>query len=172
MKSYKLVVGLFLLLFLGIGLSCTKSDDDAASERATLVGTWDLTMTSTNQTVNDVPYKNYLADSLNLLLDNIDNNYDRMISNVTKSGSIEIRDDGTYTMNYSGENAYDGTWVLADDKKTIKNSEKGHDYEIEIQSHSAEEVILRIPVRENDNDWNGDGHNEDFLIDVTMTLKK
>ena len=87
-------------------------------------------------------------------------------------GTIEFKDDLSYTSTFGGE-TQTGTWVVLNDGEILILSETGEteDIELEIISLTSSTVIIGFQEIESD-DLNGDGSEDDITIDVELTLNK
>lgn len=138
----------------------------------TVVGTWSVSEVTGGVTVNGVPYKDYLVDSLSMEQDTADKYYDDMMDEMQMSGTIDFNSDGTYTANFDDDDPENGTWTLSDDKKTLTVIETGDDdvTVLTVQSLTSTTMVVVMSNTEEDDDWNQDGHNEEMEMTMTMTF--
>ena len=87
-------------------------------------------------------------------------------------GTIEFKDDLSYTSSFGGE-AQTGTWEVLSDGETLIIRETGEteETEVEIISLTSTTVVFGFQEIETD-DLNGDGSDDELIIDVELTMNK
>ena len=162
-----------ILLFItaaGILFSCSKKDDEKPADQ--VVGNWNISSASFDETVNGKTLVQYLQD-IGGTQSEIDS-VQQMLNSVLESqfsGSINIKSDNTYTITIGGTTS-GGTWSInsAGDKITITPS-GGDPVEYDIIKLDSNNLEVKFTMNQYA-DLNQDGTPETVVITIDMKLSR
>jgi len=161
-----------LLMILSTIMSCNKDEEDPQTSDL-IIGTWTVESVTIDLFFNDQSLVQYLMDQFDISLAEAELLESMLLEDYLEefTGSINIKDDNTYVINF-GDEVDSGTWEWSADGETI-TFDKGTNDEMEatiIQLNSTELIIEMIQTAEEDVDE--DGIDDDVTMEIKMTLTK
>lgn len=174
--KYFLLAGLMAFAL----VSCDKDkDEDSAATEAELIGTWNITSSETDFTVNGVPIMDFIMEAFSISEEQAELMLTQMLEEYGEdleiTGTVEFKDDNTYVMVTDGVTDT-GTWELQSGGKEII-MDKGTEDETVItvkKSTSSEIVIEFTPPNDEDDepydlDRDGEPDTMDIILGLTLT---
>ncbi len=159
----------FIVLTTMLFTGCKKDSTSSNS----IVGTWTAGSPTFTATVGDKTIEQYFVDVAGLSAAEAQQ-YTALFNLMMQqqfTGTIQIKDDGTYTATLGGS-AETGTWVLSDDKKTLTITPDGSDpVTVNIVELTSSQMKANISETVQE-DLNGDNVPETVSIQVEMTFTK
>lgn len=171
MKNYFFrAISLFVVVA-GVALltSCDKEDEN----KDLIVGNWTLNKVAIeSMTIDGADFMTYYTETLGMSETEAQTYYDFMTSLMSlMTGSINIKDDGTYTSTM-GDESSSGVWELSSDGNTL-TTDKGTDDEMVATISELTESALKLSMTETDKeDMNGDDVEETTSMTMSMSFSK
>jgi hypothetical protein len=162
-KKLFLMTMILAVLFIS---SCGDDDEGLDQTSLDLIGVWQsddevsLSVGITGLTQEEIDvYEDFIGLFLNAFAQGF-------------FGTIEFKDDLSYTSSFGGE-AQTGTWEVLSDGETLIIRENGEteETEVEIISLTSTTVVFGFQEIETD-DLNEDGIDDEIIIDVELTMNK
>jgi hypothetical protein len=153
------------MLFTG----CKKDSTSSNS----IVGTWTAGTPTFTATVGDKTIQQYFVDVAGLSEAEA-TQYTALFNLMLTqqfTGTIQIKDDGTYTATLGGS-PETGTWVLSDDNKTLTITPQGSDpITVNIVELTSSQMKAQISDTMQE-DLNGDNVDETISLNVELTFTR
>jgi hypothetical protein len=160
------------LIFIGLVffiLAACQKDNESSNVNNDIIGNWTISSSTINATVNDIPILQYFTDELEMDQSMAEEMASEYITPV--SGTIEIKNDGTYVSITNGESD-NGTWKLSSDNKKL-TLDAGTEYETIMDVVSLTSSKLELSYSETmvvDFDFNG--ISETIIMEGEITCTK
>lgn len=147
-------------------------EDEETEETASAVGTWTVSSTDQTVTINGVSYVDFFV-STGMSQQSADSAYNEFLEDMALTGTLQLKDDGTYIATFNGDPADTGTYFLSEDKSKITIEPGGDDdamvFEI-ITLTKTSFVVKRVD--EDLEDMDGDDVKDTMIVTSTMSFTK
>jgi len=169
-----LVKFMFLIVAVMFFVSCEEDEEKIVS----IVGTWTVESVSADMTIDGLSFMDYYTTTLGVpesIVQLMYNEFKKEIESM--SGSIELKEDGTYVENFEDGNDGDGVdddntglWEISADNKVF-TVDKGTEDEMvfNILTLTDSKLVMTANTTEYE-DLNEDGIDETMVIAMTMSL--
>lgn len=162
-KKLFLMTMVFGILFIS---SCGDDDEGLDQTSLDLIGVW--------ETEDEVQFEVLITGLTQEELTEFQDIINQFLTGYAQGffGTIEFKDDLSYTSSFGGE-TQTGTWQVLNEGESLVLSETGEteDIVLEIVSLTSSTVVLTFEETESE-DLNGDGSDDEITIDVTLTMNK
>jgi hypothetical protein len=153
------------------------SEDEKVVQTADLIGAWEIESTSVDVSVGEQTMKQYMTEVLELTVLEAEAMNVLMIEAFEEdalAGTIELKDDNTYTSSIGVDAAETGTWALsADGKELTLTPDIANEEETVLDVVSANSSSLVVSFAEEMlEDLDDDGTEELLIINMTINLAK
>ena len=169
MNAFRNILLMTLVMTVLFISGCNKDDEGLDPKSLELVGVWQAKEASLLFTVDGVSlYQYYLNQGLSEAEADEALNFLGGLIIQTLSGTIEFKNDKTYTANFGGE-VETGSWVLLNEGTVLKMTESmtSEVTDAEIISIGATRLIIGY-----DESYTDDDTGEEIAINIELTLDK
>jgi len=175
----KLIKKFLMLLLLPLSLvfvtSCGDDDDDDVGSEDDLIGTWTVTGSEFEFTIDGEDLIEWLAEQLGLPASEAEGAAEQVEEELTEgggfSGSITFNSDGTFTSNFDGDSE-GGNWTKNGSALTLTFDSPDEDpITLTIVSLNSSKLVLELS-ESGEEDIDGDGVDDELSIRVELTLDK
>jgi len=162
-KKLFLMIMVFGMLFIS---SCGDDDEGLDQTSLDLIGVW--------ETADEVQFEVLITGLTPEELTEFQDFINLYLTGYAQGffGTIEFKDDLSYTSSFGGE-TQTGTWQVLNEGENLVLSETGEveDIELVIKSLTSSTLVLSFQETESE-DLNGDGTDDEITIDIELTLNK
>ncbi len=165
--KYFLLAGLMAFAL----VSCDKNKIDDSITEAELVGTWTVSSSESDFTVNGVPIIDFIAEAFGLTKEQAEAMAAQYSGEgMTISGTIEFKSDGTYLAT-DEDGSYEGTWVIeSGGKELVVDKGTEDEWTFNISEGTSSKLVGKVTetfTYDMDNDGSVD--TLESIINLTLT---
>ncbi len=145
--------------------ACEKEDEGIT---ASIVGSWTITETTMDMTIDGVSWIDYMVNELGWTAETAEIEWTEMQSETDMEGTVEFKDGGVFTSAFEDEDPESGSWTLDHEKLTI-NVEGDDTMVFEVITLSESKLVIKLTEIDSD-DMDQDGTEEAVEMIMHMTF--
>ena len=162
-------IKLFALAIIGISFVFTTAcEEDEVGITASIIGSWTVTETSMEMTIDGVSWLDYMVNELEMSLEIAETTWAEIQTESDMVGTVKFEDEGLFSTEWEDDDPESGTWTLDGNNLTI--NVVGDDTMIfEVITLSETQLVIKQTETEIE-DMNQDGTEETMEIVIQMTF--
>ena len=162
-------IKLFTLAVIGISFVFTTAcDKDEVGITASIVGSWTVSETSMDMTIDGISWLDYMVNELGLTSEIAETSWAEIQSETDMEGIVEFKDEGVFTTEWVGDAPELGTWILDGNNLTI-NVEGDDTMVFDVITLSDTQLVIKNTETESE-DMDQDGTEETMEIVMQLTF--
>lgn len=144
---------------------CEKEDEGIT---ASIIGSWTVTETSMDMTIDGVPWLNYMVNELGMTSETAELDWAEMQAETDMEGTVEFKDGGIFTSAWEDDDPELGSWTLDNEKLTI-NVEGDDTMVFDVITLSETQLVIKLTETDSE-DMDQDGTEETVEMIMQMTF--
>lgn len=161
---------LFTLALISISFVFTSGcDEDEVGITASIIGSWTVTETSMEMTIDGVSWLDYMVNEIGLSSEIAETSWAEIQTESDMEGTVEFKDEGLFSTAWEDDDPESGTWTLDGNNLTINVvGEDAMIFEV-ITLSETKLVIKQTETESEDMDQDGTEETMEMILQMTFT---